>query len=89
MFTFNPDLIAADDDDADDNIDYKRRANEEEGEEMVAREVKADFFATQAREADGSGTVATEDRFAYLESMLEQEKRKKMFIFYNLITVNK
>jgi len=74
LFTFNPDLIAADDDDADDGIDYRRRVDEEGSDQMIAREVRDDFFASEAREADGSGTVVTEDRFSYLESMLQEER---------------
>ena len=84
LFTFNPDLIAADDDDADDGIDYRRRVDEDGSEQMIAREVRDDFFASEAREADGSGTVVTEDRFSYLESMLQDERG-----FFNYLIKNK
>lgn len=77
IFTFNPDMIA-NDDDAGADIDYKHREeDEEEGDEAVShqvREISADFFASQAREADNSGTVATDDRFSYIRSSLAQQE---------------
>lgn len=77
LFTFNPDMIQNDDDDAGNDIDYKHREGDEGDEALVARELNTDYFASLAREVDNSGTVATNDRFSYLESMLADEKQKK------------
>lgn len=80
LFTFNPDLITNDDDNAQNDIDYKRRAEDDDdldGVNLQVRDINADFFAQQAREADGSGTVATDDRFAYLESMLHDQRERQ------------
>jgi hypothetical protein len=77
LFTFNPDMIQNDDDDVGNDIDYRRREGEEEENDMVARELNTDYFASLAREVDNSGTIATNDRFSYLESMLADEKQKK------------
>lgn len=77
IFTFNPDLITNDDEDAQNDIDYKHRADDEENDEanrVTVREINADFFANQALEVDGTGTIATDDRFDYLESMLKSWK---------------
>ncbi len=78
LFTFNPDMIENDDDGAND-FDYRQREDDEnpDSTQVVARELNADYFAAQAREADDTGTVATSDRFAYLESMLENEQEEK------------
>ena len=80
LFTFNPDLIANDDDNADDTY-YKNRedANEDiaESSKLIARELNEEFFANQAREADETGTVADNDRFSYLQTMLEKELENK------------
>lgn len=77
LFTFNPDLIANDDDEAGDDIDYSKRVydeiEEDEGQDgdtprvpkVHMREINSEFFST-ARDVDGSGTMATEDRFAYM-----------------------
>ena len=77
LFTFDPSLIANDDDDDGANdIDYRKlRAEEEEGSGEI-REIRGDFFNQQAREVDGTGTVAGDDRFSYLESMLEAENKR-------------
>lgn len=80
LFTFNPDLIANDDDEANNDIDYRHReSDDEEGgegvEKVVVRDIDANFFATQAKEVDGTGTVATNDRFDYIKSMIERESK--------------
>lgn len=79
LFTFNPDLITNDDDGAD--IDYKQRADDDldidESNRLIARELNAEFFASQAREVDNTGTIATDDRFSYLDSLLQKEKEEK------------
>lgn len=77
LFTFNPDMVQ-DDDDAGD-IDYKIREDDydDENGQMIARELNAEYFASQAMEADDTGTVATSDRFAYMESLLENEEKDK------------
>ena len=82
IFTFNPDLITNDDDDAGNDIDYRRRVDDDDEQQQATqiREINADFFAAQAREVDGSGTVATDDRFSYLESMLKQEQDRQTAI---------
>lgn len=75
MFTFNPDLIADDDNDADDTY-YKQR--EDDTDELAeARELNEEFFANQAKEDDGTGTIADIDRFAYVETMLVKELEDK------------
>jgi hypothetical protein len=78
LFTFNPDLVANDDEEGQD-IDYRQR--EEEGEEGVEpqaiRELDAEYFASQAREVDNTGTVATDDRFSYIKSSLEREAEEQ------------
>ena len=81
LFTFDPTLISVDDDDGGDNddIDYKQRADvEEETTQQEIRDIKGDFFSAMAREADNTGTIATDDRFSYLESMWKQENNKIM-----------
>jgi len=62
MFTFNPDLLQADDDEADDVV-YKHSDSEEEEEgDVQVREINLDALAAEAREADDSGTKAVEGR---------------------------
>lgn len=78
LFTFNPDLIANDDDEANNDIDYRHRESDDEedaGEKVTVREIDANFFATQAKEVDGTGTVATSDRFDYIKSMIDRESK--------------
>lgn len=77
LFTFNPDLIANDDDDANNDIDYRHRDSDDEEEgtgKVSVREIDANYFATQAKEVDDSGTVATSDRFDYIKSIIDREK---------------
>jgi hypothetical protein len=80
IFTFNPDMVSNDDDSAGNDIDYRHREREEgeEGEEgaVEIREVSADFFASQAREVDNTGTVAADDRFSYIKDTLDRQKRE-------------
>ena len=78
IFTFNPDLIANDDDEANNDIDYYRRDdaenNENEAEtesQTIVREINAEFLAQQAREVDGTGTIATSDRFDYIKTIIK------------------
>ena len=88
IFTFNPDLITNDDDDAGNDIDYKRRVDDDDEQQQAAhiRDINADFFSAQAREVDDSGTVATDDRFSYIESMLQQEnQRQKILSMFNFL----
>jgi hypothetical protein len=76
IFTFNPDLITNDDEDAQADIDYRRREDDEEQDEMIikqCRELNPEYFAQQASEVDGTGTLATDDRFSYLEGLLASE----------------
>jgi hypothetical protein len=79
LFTFNPDLITNDDDGAD--IDYKQRVDDdaemEESSRIMVRELNAEFFATQAREVDNTGTIATDDRFSYLDSLLKKDNEER------------
>ena len=80
LFTFNPDLITdGDDGTGGDDVDYRLREDDdgEGGAGFVARDINADFFASQAREADDTGTVATNDRFAYLQSLIDQESDRQ------------
>lgn len=79
IFTFNPDLITNDDEDAQADIDYRRREGEEEEDELIikqCRELNPEYFAAQAVEADGTGTVATDDRFSYLDGLIEKENER-------------
>ena len=79
LFTFDPTLIANEDDDGDaaNDVDYRKlRAEEEDEAAGQIREIRGDFFGTEAREVDGTGTVATDDRFSYLEGMLEAENKR-------------
>jgi len=81
IFTFNPDLIANDDDEAQNDIDYRVRDDDEDEEgseaigEVVApkvvREINADYLAQLAQDVDGSGTVATSDRFDYIKTAVK------------------
>jgi hypothetical protein len=71
LFTFNPNMVADDDEDGD-TFDYTAREgndDEAEGDESVkAKEVDLEYFANLAREADTTGSVATGDRFAYMKN---------------------
>ncbi len=71
LFTFNPDMIANDDDGATNDIDYRHRADDDE-EVVQIRRLDAETFAKEAKEVDDTGTIATNDRFAYLESLLQK-----------------
>lgn len=76
LFTFNPDLIQNDDDDVGNDIDYKRRADDEEDEEVKEiHEINLENF--QLREVDNTGTVASSDRFDYMKSLLQKEKERE------------
>lgn len=80
IFTFNPDLITNDDEEAENDIDYRQREDEEEdeliGQPVSIRDLNAEFFASQAREVDGTGTQATDDRFSYIDSLLQRENQR-------------
>lgn len=97
IFTFNPDLITNDDEDAQADIDYRRREDDDEQDEMIikqCRELNPEYFAAQASEVDGSGTLATDDRFSYLEGLLasENDRIRSMWLnFKNLFdnSINK
>jgi hypothetical protein len=68
LFTFNPDLITNDDEEAGDDIDYRKRADDDENDDSNTYnivDIKDDF---EMRDVDGTGTVATDDRFSYLKS---------------------
>ena len=77
IFTFNPEMVMNDDEGED--IDYRHR--EEEGEEgaeaFEVRELSAEYFASQAREVDNTGTVASDDRFSYIMTSLEQQAEEQ------------
>jgi hypothetical protein len=92
LFTFNPDLITNDDDNAENDIDYRQRTYDEgeneQDENLVARNIDDAYFAFQAKEADNTGTVATADRFSYLESMLNEEEEKKRIKSKTITLVN-
>lgn len=74
LFTFNPDLVGNDDEDAQNDIDYRHRA--EDDDETLAglqiRKLDINSLANEAREVDDTGTIATDDRFAYMESMMKE-----------------
>ncbi|KAG8222445.1 hypothetical protein J437_LFUL002180 [Ladona fulva] len=63
MFTFNPDLAAADQyEEGDDAFDTGNLPFEEGDENIEYREIVLDCIISEARESDGSGTKAAEDR---------------------------
>lgn len=79
IFTFNPDLITNDDEEAQADIDYRRREDDEMEDQAIINQIKElnpEYFAAQAREADGTGTVATDDRFSYIDGLLEKENER-------------
>jgi len=92
MFTFNPDLITADDDDADedniligreDDIDEEEDADQEGNEEHTTvtrkpaiRDLNENSLGMEAREVDNSGTIVNDDRFDYLKK-IEKEKHER------------
>lgn len=62
MFYFNPDLAADDGmDDGDEALVLYRREDEDE-EEVQYRELQLEALEQEAREVDGTGTVAAADR---------------------------
>lgn len=75
LFTFNPTLVADDDDGVDDGFDYKTRIKEEGEDEFACKDVDLSQF--QATENDGTGTTVTDDRFSYMDSVLKQENDVK------------
>lgn len=80
IFTFNPELITNDDEDAQADIDYRRREEDEEQDEQIlkqCRELNPEYFAAQASEVDGTGTVATDDRFSYMEDLIKKENDRQ------------
>lgn len=87
IFTFNPDLITNDDDDAGNDIDYRQRADdeleEEGGNRLNVRDIDASYFAAQAKEVDDTGTIAGSDRFDYIQS-IEKEKAKSLLSLEDL-----
>lgn len=62
MFSFNPEL-AADNDMEDGDEAFDNYARSEDEDEIVYKELQLDMLGFQAQEVDGSGTLATEDRF--------------------------
>ena len=83
IFNFNPDMILNDDDEAGNDIDYRRREYDDEmgegGQPLEIRELDAEYFASQAREVDDTGTVAADDRFSYIKSAVaKQEESDRM-----------
>lgn len=75
LFTFNPDLVGDDDDGAD--VDYNQRDGEEGENGFECRDVKLSDF-TEYREADETGTTATDDRFSYMDSIDKQERDNEL-----------
>ncbi|XP_071451632.1 zinc finger CCCH domain-containing protein 15 homolog [Hetaerina americana] len=64
MFTFNPEMAAADQyEEGDDAFDTGNLPEDEENEETIEyREIVLDCIVSEAQEADGTGTKASEDR---------------------------
>lgn len=84
LFTFNPDLIANDDESGNnDDIDYKHRADDDEDQaeldqqQRIAHEINLEALAAQAREVDNTGTIAGSDRFDYMKAIIDKEKKIK------------
>lgn len=64
MFSFNPELAVDNDmDDGDEAFDAAAYTNDDEdSEEIEYKELNFDMIGLEATEADGTGTVAAEDR---------------------------
>lgn len=90
MFTYNPDLIANDDEDADNDIDYRHRSDDEDEENDAAEQgasatVKAsirdldniELLAQEAREVDNTGTIASDDRFENYRKIQQQKDERR------------
>ncbi|XP_019878983.1 zinc finger CCCH domain-containing protein 15 homolog [Aethina tumida] len=65
MFSFNPSMATEYDiEDGDEAIDSSKYTNEDENEQnIVYKEINLDILGNEASEVDGSGTVASDDRF--------------------------
>jgi hypothetical protein len=81
LFTFNPDLVMNDDENADNDMDYKQYGDNDDetldgndAEHSTVHELNPNFLASQAQEVDGTGTIATADRFDYIKTMLNKPK---------------
>ncbi|XP_038072166.1 zinc finger CCCH domain-containing protein 15-like [Patiria miniata] len=59
LFAFNPDLIGDDDDEAADDIQYKRDSDDE-GDAVAVKDVRLESI--KATEVDGTGTVSTSNK---------------------------
>lgn len=70
MFSFNPELAKDSEmDDGDEAFDSYSVAEEED--EVQYKELDLNMLGLEAQEADGTGTVATEDRLKKVESVNE------------------
>jgi len=67
MFTFNPAMAVDELEDGDDAFDTGNLSNDEDEEENEYKEIAFDQ-AWEEEEEDGSGTTATNDRFAQLQA---------------------
>ncbi|CAH0548032.1 unnamed protein product [Brassicogethes aeneus] len=64
MFSFNPEMATEYDlEDGDEAINSSKYRDEDEEEDIVYKEINLDILGEEAQEVDGSGTMATEDRF--------------------------
>lgn len=64
MFYFNPDLAANDlTEDGDVALDSYAREDEEDDSEIQYKDIELNYLECEASEADGTGTVAPENRF--------------------------
>ncbi len=94
LFTFNPDLITNDDEGAGDDIDYKQREDHDESVEdgsetkqTAVQELDLNYLLSQAQEVDGTGTIATADRFDYIKTILNKPKSKHVRKIIRLVTL--
>jgi len=62
LFTFNPDLVGDDDDEADDGVYATEEGEQNNGVEMIAREIDEQMFCDYGElDDDGTETIAVDD----------------------------
>lgn len=70
MFSFNPDLVNDAMDDGDEALEYTREVDENEND---FKEIDFSALSAGLKDVDGTGTIATEDRFERLKGSAENE----------------
>lgn len=89
MFSFDPALAVADDDD-DETFDLRdlRPSEEEEEQSVEYRDIQLDLIGMEASEVDGSGTKATENRLEQLGKGLENGETETKENQENAVPIN-